>query len=32
MQDGDVSRVIDVVREVALRFKRHTMVAAESAA
>jgi hypothetical protein len=32
MQDSDVSRVIDVVREVALRFKEHTMVAAEATA
>jgi dTDP-4-amino-4,6-dideoxygalactose transaminase len=32
MQASDVSRVIDVVRDVALRFKRHTMVAARNAA
>jgi dTDP-4-amino-4,6-dideoxygalactose transaminase len=29
MQDSDVSRVIDAVREVAFQFKEHTMVAAE---
>jgi len=32
MQDSDVSRVIDAVREVAFRFKAHTVVAVEATA
>ena len=32
MQASDVSRVIDVVREVALRFRKHKMATAQSAA
>lgn len=32
MQDSDVSRVIDAVREVAFRFKEHNMVATEAIA